>query len=100
MVDDFFDLPAFLAILKRQVRLIFLLGLVVMSCAFLYIVQTTPLYRATALVRVDPQETNLLDPAISSRMSSSNESTRIETEVEILKSPSLALKTIAQEGLQ
>ncbi|MVO18577.1 GumC family protein [Parasedimentitalea huanghaiensis] len=100
VVDDFFDLPAFFAILKRQARLILLLGFVVMSCAFLFIVQTTPLYTATALVRVDPQETNLLDPTMSNLMSSSNESTRIETEVEILKSPSLALKTIAQADLQ
>lgn len=99
-VDDIFDLPALFAILKRQVRLIFLLGLVVMSCAFLYIAQTTPLYTASALVRVDPQETNLLDPTTAIRMSSSNETTRIETEVEIFKSPSLALETIAQEELQ
>lgn len=98
--EEYFDLPALFAILKRQVRLIFLLGLVVLAIAFLYVSQATRLYTATALVRVDPQETNLLDPAMAGFMSSQNESTRIETEVEILKSPSLALKTISLGDLQ
>ena len=99
-VEELFDLPTLLSILNRQFRLMSGIGLVIMSCALLYIVQTTPLYTATALVRVDPQEKNLLDPATPTRMSSSSETTRIETEVEILKSPSLALATIALEELQ
>ncbi len=98
--EEHFDLLSFVTILRRQYRLIVLLVFMVLVIAFLFIVRTTPLYTATALVKVDPQETNLLDPTAVSTISSTTESTRIETEVEVLKSARLALQTIVLEDLQ
>ncbi len=98
--EDYFDLLGVIAILRRQLRLVLLITVVIVAIAFVYVVRATPLYTSTALVRVDPQETNLLDPTIRGSANSGVESTRIETEVEILKSSSLALQTISSGNLQ
>lgn len=91
--EDTIDIRQFLAILKRQARLIILIILLVTGAAFLYIVAATPQYTAKTLVYVDPTQKNLLDPqkeAVSSR----TEEARLESEVGILKSDAVALETI------
>lgn len=98
--SDTLDLRHAIAILRRQARLILLTVVVVLALAFIYVTQTTPRFTATALIRVDPQETNLLNPSVASPSNASVESTRIETEVEILKSSSLALQTIKAAELE
>lgn len=98
--DEVIDLRHIFAILRRQLRLIMLTIVIVLALAFVFVTQTTPQYTATALIRVDPQETNLLNPGVNSNLNSSVESTRIETEVEILKSTSLALQTIQAASLE
>lgn len=98
--EDFVDIREVFAILRRQVRLVLLTCLVVLALAFVYVSRTTPLYTATALIKIDPQETNLLDPNAAARTNASIESSRIDTEVEILKSTRLGLQTIERTQLQ
>lgn len=98
--QDFIDLRDIVSVLRRQIKLIAVTLVVILAVAFVYLTRATPLYTATALVKIDPQETNLLDPTQVSGTNSSVESTRIETEVEILKSDSLAIQTIQLLDLQ
>ena len=97
--NDFIDLRELIVLLRRQLRLIAVITTIFLALAFVYVIQATPLYTASALIKVDPNETNVLDPTQGSNLNSSVESTRIETEVEILKSSSLAIKTIEQLDL-
>ncbi len=98
--QDFIDLRDVVSVLRRQIKLIAVTLVVILAIAFVYLTRATPLYTATALVKIDPQETNILDPTQVSGTNSSVESTRIETEVEILKSDSLAIQTIQLLDLQ
>ena len=97
--EDVIDFRDVLGIIRRQSRLILLTFVVVLAIAFVYVVQATPMYRATALIKLNPQETNLLDPNSVGSINGSVETTLIETEVEILKSSNLAIKTIEATGL-
>ncbi|MEC7965573.1 MAG: Wzz/FepE/Etk N-terminal domain-containing protein, partial [Pseudomonadota bacterium] len=95
----FLDLRDILQILRRQRWLVALTCLVILTLAGAYLLRTTALFTATALVQIDPQETNLLDPSAGHNGSLGAEDVRIETEVEILKSPRLALQTIKTADL-
>lgn len=97
--NDMIDPRELVALLRRQLRLIAVIVAVFLALAFVYVTQATPLYTATALIKVDPKETNVLDPTQGGNSNASVDSTRIETEVEILKSSSLAIKTIEQLDL-
>lgn len=93
--NDALDIVRFLIVLRRQLRLILVSALVVVVFALVYVTRATPVYTATALIRIDPEERNLLDPSLSSAGGNASlDSTRIETEVEILKSDQLLLQTI------
>jgi len=92
--EDIVDLREVFAILRRQLRLIVMTVVIVLALAFVFVIRTTPQYTAMALIRVNPQETNLLNPTVAAAANSNVETTQIETEVEILKSSRLALKTI------
>lgn len=95
----FLDLLDIFHILRRQRWLVVLTFAVSLAIAGAYLVRTTPLYTATALVQIDPQDTNLLDPSVGYSGTPGAESARIGTEVEILKSPRLALQTIQTADL-
>ncbi|WP_321830544.1 GumC family protein [Thalassovita sp.] len=95
----FLDLRDILHILRRQRWLVTLTCLVILTLAGAYLLRTTALFTATALVQIDPQETNLLDPSAGHSGTLGAEDVRIETEVEILKSPRLALQTIKTADL-
>ena len=95
----FLDLRDILQILRRQRWLVALTCLVILILAGAYLLRTTALFTATALVQIDPQETNLLDPSAGHSGTLGAEDARIETEVEILKSPRLALQTIKTADL-
>lgn len=98
--QDTFDLRDMASLLRRQIRLIGITLIVVLAIAFVYLTRATPLYTATALIKIDPQETNLLDPTQARTTNSSVESTKLDTEVEILKSDSLSIQTIQALKLQ
>lgn len=91
---DTLSLSSLFVLARRQIRLIALTAFAVIAVGFLYVTVATPIYTATALIRIDPEERNLLDPVASGVANAAVDSTRIETEVEILRSDQLALQTI------
>lgn len=94
-----FNLQSLFGIVKRQLRLILLTIFVVVSAAMIYAMTSTPLYRAEALVLVDPAEQNLLDPTETGSISSSALNARVESEVEILRSQAMALAVVDEANL-
>ncbi len=92
--QDFIDIKEIFSILRRQARLIVLTVAVILSIAFIFLVRATPLYTASALLLVDTTQKNLLDPTQAASVNASVENSRIESEVEILKSDSVVLQTI------
>ncbi|WP_106744934.1 Wzz/FepE/Etk N-terminal domain-containing protein [Yoonia maritima] len=98
--QEFIDLRDVVAVLRRRNRLIGLTLFVFLTVAFVYLTAATPLYTARALIRIDPQETNLLDPSDTGVSNASVEATRLETEVEILKSSNIGLQTITSLDLE
>lgn len=91
---DLIDIKEIFSILRRQARLIVLTVAVILSIAFIFLVRATPLYTASALLLVDTTQKNLLDPTQAASVNASVENSRIESEVEILKSDSVVLQTI------
>ena len=88
------DLKEIIAILKRQRRLIVVTLAVVLGLAFAYLLTATPIYRATTLVQVDAQGTNLLDPSADNPQQSAILNSRLDSEVEIMRSSSTALAVV------
>ena len=98
--QEFIDLRDVVAVLRRRNRLIGLTLFIFLTVAFVYLTGATPLYTARALIRIDPQETNLLDPSDTGVSNASVEATRLVTEVEILKSSNIGLQTISDLDLE
>jgi len=97
--DDSIDLKSIFQSLRRQFRLIFLVTGAVMALALAYLVTVTPTYTAETLVFVDTSRTNLLDGDITRVPSGQADNARVESEVEILKSPSTALSVVDAANL-
>lgn len=94
MDDHEVDLRAFLAILQRQARLIALtLGLCLLAGLGYSLLSPTQ-YTATALIRVDPRQDDLLDPQAARPISLATENSRVDSEVEILRSAPTFLRVI------
>ncbi len=96
IVDDQLDLRGFLAVMRRQIALILQVLVAVALLTALYLSLTPRAYTATALLRVDPMAISLVE---ASGGTSSAQSSRIDTEVEILRSGGLALRTISAQSL-
>lgn len=84
MEDQEFSVRGVLGTIKRQIASILLVVFVVTGATAAIVLSLTPLYRATALVLVDPSNKNLLEPN-SETLSGSTENARIESEVVIAK---------------
>lgn len=98
MDDTEIDLRNVLGLLRRQFRLIVTSVIVVMTLAGLITFSFTPIFAASALILVDPSRKNLLDPDMQMG-SGVNDSARIDSEVEILRSDNVLLKVIEAEHL-
>lgn len=92
------DVRGFLALLRRQFRLILVTIVLVMVVSGIVVFSLTPIYSASALILVDPSRKNLLDPELQGS-ASSGDSARIDSEVEILRSDSVLLKVIESSNL-
>ena len=92
------DLRGILGVLQRQFRLILTTIVVVVGLATIVAFALTPTYTSSALILVDPSTKNLLDPE-SQMMSTSADSARIDSEVELARSDSVLLRVIEQEEL-
>ena len=88
------DIKEIIAILRRQRRLIVVTVMVTLGLAFAYLLAATPIYRATTLVQVDAQGTNLLDPSAAGQQQSAILDARLNSEVEIMRSSSTALAVV------
>ncbi|NBT52058.1 MAG: hypothetical protein EBT12_11000, partial [Marivivens sp.] len=93
------DIKDLLSILQRQARLIGITIFVFLTIAFLFLARSVPLYTATALIEVDPAGRSLLDPQDAQRATATMADARLESEVEKLRSSSLALDTIRDTEL-
>lgn len=89
-----FDLRDAILVLHRQRGLILATVLVSFGLALAYCLVATPVFRATTLVQVDVQGSNLLDPNAANQQQSAVLNARLDSEVEILRSASMALAVV------
>jgi len=92
------EIRALFGLLRRQFRLVVATVIVIVAIAGIVAFQLSPVYTATALVLVDPASKNLLEPE-SVTPGGTSASTRIDSEVEILRSDSLLMQVIQSERL-
>ena len=92
------DIRDLIDIFNRQRRLIILAVAITLSLAVVYLAMATPLYRATALISIDAAGQNLLDNGAEVSQSAVLNS-RVDGEVEILKSAALQLAVAESANL-
>jgi uncharacterized protein involved in exopolysaccharide biosynthesis/Mrp family chromosome partitioning ATPase len=84
--------------MARRWRVVLVTTVLAFAAASLVIFQLTPIYSGTALIIVDPRMQNSLEP--SSRLSiSPADAGRVDSEVEILRSPSMLMKVVEDQKL-
>lgn len=93
------DLKGVLAILRRQRRTLVVTMVVVASIALAYLFVATRVYTSTVLIQVDGRNSNLLDPGNSAPEQSAVLNSRVDSEVEILRSEATALAVVREMGL-
>jgi succinoglycan biosynthesis transport protein ExoP len=93
------DLKAVLGILRRQRRTLAITMVVVASLALAYLFVATRVYTSTVLIQVDGRSSNLLDPSSSAQEQSAVLNSRVDSEVEILRSEATALAVVREMGL-
>lgn len=98
MTSDPLDLKSIVFLLRRQLRLILASVFLMLALALVYVVLVRPVYTATALVMVDPAPKSLLYGEDTAR-SASGENARVDSEVEILRSPTVALAVVRDQNL-
>lgn len=98
MTQETLDLKAVVSLLRRQLRLILATVLLALALAVGYLMVVKPVYTATALVMVDPAQKSLLY-AEETPLSVSGENARVESEVEILRSPAVGLAVVKDQNL-
>lgn len=92
------DFRHLFGIVRRQIKLIVATIALVLAIAVVAVFSITPMYSGTTLILVDPSRKNLLDPSNISG-SSSTDSARVESEVEIVDSDAVLLSVISEKGL-
>lgn len=97
--SEMVDLRGILLLLRRQIRLIALTAAVILGLALTYLITATPMYTARTLLMVDPSQRNLLESDQFSGANSQVDNAKIDSEVEILRSPSTALAVIEAANL-
>lgn len=97
MGETDFDLRRIISVLRRRSRLVLRTVVAIIGIAAIFAFTQTPTYTSSALVLVDPSDKNLLEP--QSQVTSSGDSARIDSEVELARSDSVLLRVIEQEHL-
>jgi polysaccharide biosynthesis transport protein len=93
------DLKSMFSVLRRQIRLIAFTVIGALALALAYLFQATPMYTANALVFVDPRSKNILEETDRQSLTNFSENSWLESEVIILKSPTVLLATIESASL-
>lgn len=91
---DTVDLRGLISMVRRQGRLIVLSVAILVGLALLYLFNATPIYTSSALIYVDPSKKDLLATEQFSSISGSAENSKIESEVEILRSNRVIFETM------
>jgi capsular exopolysaccharide synthesis family protein len=92
------DLRGIFGLLRRHFRLILVTVVTIVAIVGFVSFSLQPIYSSSALILVDPSRKNLLD-GDSAAASSSGDSARIDSEVEILRSDNVLLKVVESENL-
>jgi polysaccharide biosynthesis transport protein len=94
-----FDLNVAIATFRRRFRLFAAIAVVVFAAVVLFTLQQTPLYTATAQVMLDVRKEQVTDmSAVLSGLPA--DSSVVDTEVEVLKSRSLASRVVKELKLE
>lgn len=92
--EDVIDLRNIFLLLRRQLKLIFLCTTLTLGLALIYLITVTPVFTARTLILVDPAQQNLLDGDAREVGSAQRDNARVDSEVEILRSPTISLAVI------
>jgi capsular exopolysaccharide synthesis family protein len=98
MINGQFDLRDLLGLLRRRFRMVALTVVLVLAGTSAVILALKPIYTASALVMVDPTRKDLLDPE-SQFTGTSSDSARVDSEVELVKSPTTLMSVVKDMDL-
>lgn len=100
--DDEIDLRELWSVLKRRKGTILLIAALVFVATLLITLMMTPIYRASITLQIDPEDKQLLnfDVEASTTARPLNDKDFYQTQYELLKSRTLARRTIDQLGLE
>ena len=93
------DLRAILGVLRRRIKLIAVTVLVILIVTTGVTFSLKPQYTASTLIMVDPSRKDLLSEDAMLGASSSADSARVDSEVEIVRSETTLLRVIEKEKL-
>ena len=93
------DLRELVAVIRRRAMLIASVTVLVALAGLIYAMQLVPVYTATASVLVDPRRTSVVDTK-SVVSSIGKDSSAIDSEVELIKSTSVAQRVVNKLNLQ
>ncbi|SEL10292.1 GumC family protein [Pacificibacter marinus] len=93
------DIRGILSMLRRQMRLILISVVIVIGLALMYLFNATSIYTSQALIYVDPSKKDLLSVEQFASGSSSADNSKIDSEVEILRSNRVLFETMNLMGL-
>lgn len=99
MNEETLNLQEILDILRRQRRLIIMTMLLTVGVAMAYLMTATPIFQATALVRIETRGADLLDTANTDTQQSATLNSMVDSEVEIMNSQATAMAVIDAAGL-
>jgi len=97
--ENEFDLRGFFSVLRRHLKLMFIVFVVVISAAFFYIFSLTPVYTASTLILVEPASKNALASEAGPFQSPGLNSIRVDGEIEVLRSDAVALRVVEKAAL-
>ena len=98
MQETEIDIRAIISLLRRRLKLILATVLIIVGVSLLYAFSLTPTFTSSALILVDTDATEILNPMEQSGGISSGNA-RIDSEVEILKSDNILLSVIDKKKL-
>jgi capsular exopolysaccharide synthesis family protein len=85
---ELFGITAALQMLRRRLLIMALIGVTAATAAFSYLMLQTPRYSATALVMINPRQERVLDnESVIGQLP--RDSSTIDSEIELLRSPAL-----------
>jgi len=98
MQETEIDIRTIISLLRRRLKLILATVIIIVGVSLLYAFSLTPTFTSSALILVDTDATEILNPIKESGGISSGNA-RIDSEVEILKSDNILLSVIDKKNL-